>query len=372
MKAEEEPNSFGGIYIHVPFCHRACSYCDFYFSVQKKYIPHFLTALLKEIKIQKNFFKKGEKIRTLYLGGGTPSILSINDLELLFKTIHQNFVNLDLKEITIEANPEDITQEKLCFWSELGINRISLGVQSVHEEELLFMKRNHSVSQVFHAMELIKSSGIKNYSVDIIYGIPNSNLKKLEATLNQLINFEPTHFSCYALTIEKKTLLDYQWKKGFFDVEEEKYLTEYHFIVEYLIERGYLRYELSNFCLPNYQAIHNSAYWKHSPYLGLGPSAHSFDGYARYSNISNLHKYAEKILQNEKPISFYEILTLEQIQIEKLMFKIRQNLGIDINEIQPKIIEDWKKHFYIEEKENKVFFTNKGLMLSDSLILQLV
>ncbi len=370
MKVEEEPRKIGGIYVHIPFCHQACSYCDFYFSVQKKYIPNFIHSILHEIELRKYFFQEKESIQTLYFGGGTPSILENKDLEIIFQKILEYFPNMDLKEVTIEANPEDITKEKLSFWKKLGINRISLGVQSIHEEELKFMRRNHTVEQIFKALESIQNSEISNYTVDVIYGIPNGNLNKLEQTLNKLIQFQPTHFSCYALTIEPKTLLDYQLKKNQFTIHEESYLMEYEFIVDFLKSNGYLRYELSNFAKYGFESKHNSSYWRHNPYLGLGPSAHSFYGKTRSANISNLHIYNEKIQKNEIPLEMIEELEDKQLAIEELMFQIRQNKGI--KNMNHEWFEEWEIEGWIYLEGNKIFFTNKGLMLSDSLILQLI
>ncbi len=370
MKVEEEPRKVGGIYVHIPFCHQACSYCDFNFSVQKKYIPNFIHSILHEIELRKFFFQQKESIQTLYFGGGTPSILKTKDLETIFQKILDSFPNMDLKEVTIEANPEDISKEKLSFWKELGINRISLGVQSIHSEELKFMKRNHTVEQIFKALELIQNSDISNYSVDVIYGIPNGNLNNLEQTFNKLIEFHPTHFSCYALTIEPKTLLDYQLKKNHFSIHEENYLIEYEFIVELLKSKEFIRYELSNFAKQGFESKHNSSYWKHEPYLGLGPSAHSFYDKTRSSNIANLHIYEEKIQMNEIPIDLKEELQENQLELERLMFEIRQNKGLE--KVNCELFEKWGREGLVQLVEGKFFFTNKGLMLSDSLILQLI
>ncbi len=372
MKVGEDPKKTAGIYVHIPFCHKACSYCDFYFSVQKKYIPTFIDAILKEIELRKDFFQNQEIIQTLYLGGGTPSILHLSHLNKIYSRILNNFKNLKLQEVTIEANPEDITLEKLHFWQAIGINRISLGVQSIHEEELQFMKRNHTNNQTLQALELINKSDINNFNIDIIYGLPNSSISKLEKTLQTLITFNPTHFSCYALTIEPNTLLNHQYQKKQFHIIEEHYLQQYDFIVKYLDSYGYHRYELSNFAKTGYISLHNSSYWKHNPYLGLGPSAHSLYDKQRSANIANLHQYSEKLHSNELPIAFYEKLNSEQIHIEEIMFAIRQNLGIKVHDLPENLLLDWYKKEYIYLENNKIFFTNKGLMLSDSLILYLI
>lgn len=371
MKEEEEPKNGVGIYVHIPFCHQACSYCDFYFSVQKKYVPIFIQAILKEIELRKDFFKNQKKIRTLYFGGGTPSILAPEDLEVIYSKIVNTFQNIEIQEFTLEANPEDVTKEKLKFWKELGINRISLGVQSIHEDELKFMRRNHTPEQIFNALENIKESEIENFTVDVIYGIPIGSVQKLEKTLQKLIIYEPKHFSCYALTVEPKTLLDYQFKKKQWFIEDDHYVKEYEYLVKYLQDTGYFRYEISNFSKQGYVSVHNTSYWQHVPYLGLGPSAHSFDGKKRSSNIANLHKYEDKLSHQELPTNFEEVLTEEQIQLEQLMFKIRQNQGIEIHYFNHSILEDWEKNDWIYREVEKIFFTNKGLMLSDSLILQI-
>jgi oxygen-independent coproporphyrinogen-3 oxidase len=371
MKGEEEPNIYGGIYVHIPFCHQACSYCDFYFSTLKKYIPKFLQALLTEIDLKKDFFCNHEPIFTLYFGGGTPSLLANRDLEIIVQKIYKNFANLRLQEVTIEANPEDVTQEKLRFWSDLGFNRISLGVQSLHENELKFMKRNHTFQQVYHALELLQNSNFQNFSVDVIYGLPNSSCKTLEFTLKELLTFKPSHFSCYALTIENKTLLNYQKQKQLFELDEEQYVQQYDFLVQYLENFGYKRYELSNFSLVGKISVHNSLYWKHFPYLGLGPSAHSFYPNVRSSNIANTHIYAEKLNNHEVPVHCKEELSKEQIALEKLMFQVRQNVGLNSQKIDKNLKEIWLKNCWIYEREKKIYFTNQGLMLSDYLILQL-
>lgn len=372
MKEEGEVKNFAGIYVHIPFCHQACSYCDFYFSVHTKHLPIFIQAILKEIELKKDFFCNQEKIRTLYFGGGTPSLLTPNDLQLIYTKIINTFQNIEIEEFTIEVNPEDVTKENLKCWKALGVNRISLGVQSIHEEELTFMKRNHTSQQIFEALDYIKESGIENFTVDVIYGIPIGSVPKLKKTLQKLLIYEPKHFSCYALTVEPKTLLDYQLKKKQWVIEDDNYVKEYEFLVNFLQDNGYFRYEISNFSKKGYESRHNASYWRHVPYLGLGPSAHSFDGKKRSSNIANLHRYEEKLSHQELPTNFEETLSKEQIQLEQLMFKIRQNQGIEIHYFNRSMLEDWLKKDWIYREEEKIFFTNKGLMLSDSLILQII
>lgn len=364
--------TYAGIYIHIPYCHQACSYCDFYFSTNKKSLPLYLQALKQEIAIKKDFLPSDVPIHTLYIGGGTPSILSPEQIHDIISCLKFHFDLSNLQEFTVEVNPEDVSEDKLTAYLRLGVNRISLGIQSLHDHELQFMRRPHDAQKSMQALKLV-SKYFSNYSVDIIYGIPNSTLQNLQFTVENLFQYRPAHFSCYALTIEPNTLLNYWQKKQHFDIADEHYVLQYEWLTNYLTKHGYFPYELSNFAKEDMHSKHNSLYWKHYPYLGLGPAAHSFVPYIRTYNRPNVHRYIEQLLEKRSlPHQEKEQLQDEQIALEKRMFLVRQNQGIPASKLSNGTYERWASEGLAFMQNNMVLLTPKGLMLSDSLLLELV
>ena len=322
-----------GIYIHIPFCRQACSYCNFHFSVSLKNKTHFVNALIKEIKTTSNFIED-EKIETIYIGGGTPSLLNEAELQIIFTTLGKKFIISNDAEITLEANPDDVNTTNLNVWKTLGINRLSIGLQSFDEEELKWMNRAHNATQSLQSIIDIKAAGFSNYSVDLIYGSPLQTNDDLKRNFDIIAESRIPHISCYALTVEPKTILYKNIKnKISVPVDTEKQSVQFHLLLAMMETQGYEQYEISNFSKPGYRSKHNSSYWQGKPYFGFGPSAHSFNGFdKRRWNIANNGLYIQSIEKNIIPFE-EEILTASQRVNEYVMTTLRTSEGINMNYI---------------------------------------
>ena len=304
-----------GIYIHIPFCKQACNYCNF----------HFSTSL-----------KLKEDIETLYFGGGTPSILDINDLQLLFTALRKKFIFSADTEITLEANPDDITPAKLKLWKQAGINRLSVGIQSFIEEELVWMNRAHTAAESLQCIDEIKQAGFTNFSVDLIYGSPLLSDEDWKRNVAIVIEKNIPHISCYALTVEPKTALDKmitQHKKA--PVDAEKQAKQFLLLMEWMQTAGYEHYEISNFAKSGMRSKHNSSYWQGKKYYGFGPSAHAFDGKKRQWNIANNALYIQSLKNNTIPFEA-EILTSTQQLNEYIMTSLRTMEGLSLAIVEEK------------------------------------
>ena len=336
-----------GIYIHIPFCKQACHYCNFHFSTSLRYKNELLAALLKETELQKGYFTSppdpsppeaergvGEPnvIETIYFGGGTPSILDSGDLILVINKIRETFHVLDTAEITLEANPDDIDEEKLIGWKEIGINRLSIGIQSFFEEDLQWMNRAHSSEQAVGSLQSATRQ-FDNITIDLIYGHPLLTNEKWKQNVEKVIALNIPHISCYALTVEPKTPLDKMIRdKKRENVQQEKQAEQFLLLMQWLEEAGYDHYEISNFAKPGFRSKHNSSYWQGKKYLGLGPSAHSFDGVSRQWNIPNNNVYIESLSKNEIPFE-RETLTETQKLNEYIMTSLRTAEGLDLGTV---------------------------------------
>ncbi len=310
-----------GIYIHIPFCRQACHYCNFHFSTSLRYKNELLGALLKETELQKDYLGN-ESIETIYFGGGTPSILQISDLRLQIEKIRETFNISKNAEITLEANPDDINEEKLAGWKEIGINRLSIGVQSFFEEDLLWMNRAHNSQQAVSSLQ-VAVKYFDNITMDLIYGHPLLSNEKWKQNVEKVIALNIPHISCYALTVEPKTPLSKMIKeKKKEDVQQEKQAEQFLLLMQWLEDAGYEHYEISNFARPGRRSRHNSSYWQGKKYLGLGPSAHSFNDESRQWNISNNNVYIESLAENKIPFE-KEILTPSQKVNEYIMTSLR-------------------------------------------------
>ena len=282
-----------GIYIHIPFCGYACTYCDFYFTTHLHFKDQFLETLFLEIDKRKNFLE-GESISTIYFGGGTPSKLTAKEVESILTKINENFSVDKNAEITLECNPDDIDLQTAKDLRGIGINRISMGIQTFHDKELDLLGRKHSSKAAIEAVENIRAGGFDNFSLDLIYGIPDSSLTSWKANLETIIALKPNHISSYCLTIEPGTPLEYQVKKKRVNMPLESVVIEqFETLMTTLNDNGYDHYEISNFAQPNFESKHNTSYWKGTHYLGLGPSAHSFDGKNRIINVANTGKIGD-------------------------------------------------------------------------------
>lgn len=361
-----------GIYIHIPFCRQACHYCNFHFSTSLRYKNELLAALLKETELQKNYLAD-ETVETIYFGGGTPSLLTISDLRFQIDKIKDNFKVADDAEITLEANPDDITDENLRGWKEIGINRLSIGVQSFFEEDLLWMNRVHNAEQAVGGLQLaIKYFG--NITLDLIYGHPLLSNEKWKQNVDKVIALNIPHISCYALTVEPKTPLKkmiIEKKKE--NIQQEKQAGQFLLLMKWLEDAGYEHYEISNFSKPGFRSKHNSSYWQGKKYLGLGPSAHSFDGVSRQWNISNNNVYIESLLKNKIPFE-KETLTASQQMNEYIMTSLRTVEGLDLKKIPEAMSSELRatSQKFIESgklilKENKLILTREGKLFADGI-----
>jgi len=320
-----------GIYIHIPFCKKACHYCDFHFSTSLLQLNPLLQALEAEVALRKNYL--AEPIETIYLGGGTPSLIPQAAIHDLLECIHASFSVSTSAEITLEANPDDITAEQVAAWKMSGINRMSVGVQSFHPHLLQWMNRAHDANQSVEAISLLQKGGFENISLDLIYGCPNQSDESWEKDVRETLALGVPHVSCYALTSEPNTALWHMIKKGDTpQIQSEQQARQFILLMEWMQSAGYEHYEISNFSLPHQRSQHNSAYWKGVPYLGIGPSAHSFNGHEREWNISNNAGYIESIGKGMIP-STKEILTTTQQVNEYIMISLRTMEGISLVQI---------------------------------------
>lgn len=320
-----------GIYIHIPFCRQSCIYCNFYFKNGRKHVPEYTQALLKEIEFKLNGFEK--PINTLYFGGGTPSFLGVKELEKIVTALSKYFDLSGLEEFTLEANPDDMDPESLKAWKAMGVRRLSVGVQSFFDEHLKWMNRAHSAEEAEKAITLAQDMGF-DLSLDLIFGIPGSTMEQHEENLRKAISFNIQHLSCYGLTLEEKT----PWKKliktkGYSKPDEDLGAEQFKQTMAYLKERGWLQYEISNYCLPGKMAVHNTAYWRNKTYIGLGPSAHSYDGQKRCWNVADLNTYVEALNQGILPEDC-EMLTESDHFNEYVMTSLRTIWGINVNDLR--------------------------------------
>jgi oxygen-independent coproporphyrinogen-3 oxidase len=360
-----------GLYIHVPFCVGKCPYCDFYSTDDSSLIPAWIKALEKEIYFYKDIFNNFD---TLYLGGGTPSVLSLNDLEKLINSIRKNFLFASGSEITIEANPGDLTPDKLKHLRDLGFNRISLGVQSLDDDALRFLKRRHAAKQAEKAVEDIRSAGFENLSIDLMYAVPGQGKSGWIKTLERALSFSPEHFSCYQLTVKKGTPFFMLKQNGEvpFNVEEEE---SFLLTSDMLEEKGYIHYEVSNFAKSeNLFSSHNQKYWQHIPCLGLGPSAHSFNDDMRWWNFSSVEKYIDELNKECRPVEEEEKIGEKEKSLEALFLGFRTKKGIELE-----VLRKYKKveivlnrlieSNLIEIKGSRAVSTKKGFLVADRIPL---
>lgn len=350
-----------GIYIHVPFCKRACHYCNFHFSTQQQLKPEMVKAICREAYLRKDFIQ--EPIKTIYLGGGTPSLLSASELDLILSTLQQHYTIASGIEITLEANPDDISVEKLNQWFKAGINRLSIGIQSFFEEDLQWMNRAHNALQAKDCIVQAQIAGFGNLTIDLIYGTPGLTNERWQQNIQTALSLDIPHLSCYALTVEPNTALDHMVRKGDKkDVDTDLQATHFDILTQTLQAAGFEHYEISNFAKPGFRSQHNSSYWLGKPYLGLGPSAHSFDGaFTRQWNISNNPLYISSLQQGIIP---YESETLTSVQRinEYLMTSLRTMEGISINSLE----QNWGEERKLEVvNAAQIFIDRKDIILND-------
>ncbi|MEJ5331018.1 MAG: radical SAM family heme chaperone HemW, partial [Desulfobaccales bacterium] len=360
-----------GLYVHVPFCRGKCPYCGFHSCTDLTLIPAWLAALEAEAGLYREVFPSFD---TLYLGGGTPSLLTLPALERLLTLLRRLFAFAPESELTLEANPDDLTPEKLRGYRELGITRLSLGVQSLEEQELKFLKRRHTAAQAEAALSAALAAGLPAVAVDLIYGLPGQSLLTWEKTLTRILAYRPQHLSCYQLTAEAGTPLMARLEKGEVALPgEEDGLAFFLFTSEFLTDQGYLHYEVSNYARGEKNfSRHNRKYWQHVPYLGLGPAAHSFAGGQRWWNHADLTIYLEALVRGEAPVAGRETLTPEQLRLEALLLGFRTRFGVEVTLLQAG--ENWRENLarlqetgLVELSDGLVIPTREGLAVADRL-----
>jgi oxygen-independent coproporphyrinogen-3 oxidase len=368
-----------GLYIHIPFCLSKCHYCDFYSVTSVSAVPGFLNVLSKEMEMYRKRFNVFD---TLYIGGGTPSLLSPKQLKDILTSVRKNFGLMADPEITIETNPADLDQCLLESVRQMGVNRINIGIQSFDEKVLGFLGRRHSAKQAVSAIEASRKAGFENVGLDLIYGIPGQDMGSWLDTLKRAVAFSPEHLSCYQLTLEARTPLGIRYQAGQFLMPREE--LEYEFFVktsEFLEDTGYIHYEVSNFARGmKYASRHNQKYWDHSPYLGLGPSAHSFDSNRRWWNYRSLDQYLVAINAGNLPVEETEVLTMEQLRLEALYLGLRTKKGVNFEDLKNRYQYDLlaeKKEMLnslLEEglisiQDGCLYPTQTGLAVADRLAL---
>ena len=329
------------IYFHVPFCKQACHYCNFHFSTSLKHKNPVLDAMLSELKLRKAELAETEKINSIYFGGGTPSLLSSAEVSILINQVKRNFNVAVDAEITLEMNPDDDRPNYLEKLKTIGVNRLSVGIQSFHKEELKLMNRAHNAQEAFDVLNRIQGL-YDNFSLDLIFGLPNSTPESWQKNVEYALQFNPTHISSYLLTVEPKTVLNHQIDNKQIEVlGEGDVLTQFNFLVDRLQAKGYDHYELSSFGKPGFRSVNNTAYWSEKPYLGIGPSAHSFNGETRSWNISNNAQYLKGISVG-KPMIEREKLSVADRYNEYIMIGLRMQNGISLDYIEKNFGSDYK------------------------------
>jgi putative oxygen-independent coproporphyrinogen III oxidase len=361
-----------GLYVHIPFCRTRCAYCDFYSQTDLSLAPDWLDALKREARHYKDLFGSFD---SLYLGGGTPTALTPHHLNDLVDFLFKSFCFEENLEFTIEANPDDLSQDYVALLKEFGVNRVSVGIQSLDDKELAFLRRRHSASQAEKAFGRLRKAGIESLSADLIYALPDQRLDTWFRTLNRALSLQPDHLSCYQLTLEKHSplgVMSARGKIGKTGVEEERrfFLTTSRF----LEKEGYLHYEVSNFARQGHLCKHNLKYWNDSPYLGLGPAAHSFDGKARWWNTRSIRRYLRCLSEGRSPMAGKETLSEGDRYLESLLLGFRTRRGVTIDKIRninnlEYILKQLKESRLVTIQQGKVVPTREGLLHADSLPL---
>tara|TARA_R110002111_G_scaffold4135_1_gene23776 strand:- start:3012 stop:4139 length:1128 start_codon:yes stop_codon:yes gene_type:complete len=353
-----------GIYIHIPFCKQACHYCDFHFSTSLKKKDELVNALTKELELRKDEFNN-TTVETIYFGGGTPSLLSNDELQFIIDAVYKNYKVSENPEITLEANPDDLSKDRIIELSKSRINRLSIGIQSFFEDDLKLMNRAHNANEAKTCLEEA-TKHFDNISLDLIYGIPGASNEQWLKNIEMALSFNVPHISSYALTVEPKTALASFIKKGVIeDVDDEQAHEQFHVLKEKLETSGFVHYELSNFGKDGYFSKNNSAYWQGKSYLGIGPSAHSFNGEQRGWNVKNNSKYINAIAQNELPIEI-ETLTQTDQYNEYIMTGLRTIWGVSIKKVEENFGIVFKDYL-IEQSE---VFINQQLLYIDKAHLR--
>jgi oxygen-independent coproporphyrinogen III oxidase len=373
-----------GIYIHIPFCKKLCFYCDFHFTVSLKQKDKVVEAIAREIVLRKDYLHSstlstGTELNTIYFGGGTPSILNVRQVESFLNVIAQNFSIAKDAEITLEANPDDLNSQYLSDLKKVGINRLSIGVQSFFDEDLLWMNRRHTGAEAERSIKLSQDAGFHNLNLDLIYGLPQLSLPRWEENLAKFFTLDVPHLSAYHLSIEPKTVLGYYKRKGkLTEIGEDQSLEHYQSLIAATRAKGYEHYEVSNFCKQGFYSRHNSNYWKKGHYLGVGPSAHSYNGDSRQWNVSVNTAYMNAV-NDGKPFCEIENLSETDKFNDYLLTGLRTSWGIALEDIKVNYDPKYFRHLQSELKKQEgsglleitptsVKFSDAGMFISDRII----
>ncbi|MFM7176443.1 MAG: radical SAM family heme chaperone HemW [Bacteroidota bacterium] len=371
------------LYLHIPYCKKACVYCDFHFSVNTNGLDRMVSAICREIEIRKDYLDSSEPLKTVYFGGGTPSILGKNHIERIFQTIRENYF-LDVNaEITLEANPDDLTHEKLAELAATPINRLSIGIQSFFDDDLQFMNRAHSAQEAVKSIHNSKAAGFDNLSIDLIYGLPNSELSRWAKNLELAFSLPVKHLSCYGLTLEPKTKLNKMVSLGQVAIpSDENFLEQFGYLMEAAISNGFEHYEISNFAKPGFRSNHNSRYWNDAHYVGVGPSAHSYNGISRQWNVSSNSLYVDAINNGEVPFKLESLSNADKYN-EYVMTRLRTLEGVHLEELGKRFGLRFKEHFseiittYLNDgsvsslNNSRFSLTRKGQFIADRIAADL-
>lgn len=365
------------IYIHIPYCKKRCIYCNFYFKTSTEDKLNVLTSIQKEIKLKKNYLNNNT-VNSIYFGGGTPSILNNHEIFILLKKIREQHNISNNAEITLECNPEDLSVQKLEYLKEIGINRLSIGIQSFNNPLLKFMNRSHDANQAVKSITYAKKIGINNISIDLMYGMPNQSMKIFKNDLNNILELNIPHFSAYILTVEKNTLLKNMIKKKQTSIlSDEKIIFQFNMLTDFAKENNFLHYEISNFGKKNFLSKHNISYWKNKSYLGLGPAAHSYNGVSRSWNISSNKEYIKHIEANKKHHTI-EHLNIKERYNEYIFTNLRTMWGVNKNELKTIFGENiymkfksealkWMISEHLLKEKNLFILSNKGKLFADKI-----
>ena len=373
-----------GIYIHVPFCQSRCAYCDFYSTTLLAHSEAYVNTVCRELRHRLPELK-GEPIKTIYFGGGTPSTLTIEELKRIQESIfHLSSFHFQLEEITLEANPDDLTEEYVKGLRTLPINRVSLGIQSFHDRTLRLVGRRHTAQEAIDAVRRLQQAGLTNISIDLIYGLPGESIEDWTYSLDQAIALGVKHISAYHLTYEEGTRLWRMQEQGLVaPIDEEQSIQSFELLREKLLAAGYEHYEISNFALPGYHSRHNSSYWQGTAYVGIGPGAHSYDGRNRRWNLSNLNNYIATPQDEDVPHEV-EHLTTDERYDERIITELRTAQGIDLTKLQADFGELYHTHClhcatpYIKRgqlqhtEDNHLRLTPKSIFISDAVMRDLL
>ena len=372
-----------GIYIHIPFCESRCIYCGFYSTTHNTLQHRYTDALLKEMELRRNELGNNYSIDTIYIGGGTPSVLQANELQRILATVNDTFT-VKAREITIEMNPDDITPELVAKVKAMGVNRISMGVQTFSDQRLRFIRRRHTSLQAMKAVEIVRNAGINNVSIDLMFGFPEETLDDWRADISQALALKPEHISAYSLMYEEGTALGRMLEQGKVkEIDEELSLEMYNVLIDTLSANGYDHYEISNFARiaadgTSFRSRHNSSYWHDIPYLGIGASAHSYNKATRSWNVDNIKKYIEAISNGILP-SESEIIDSDTHYDDLITTALRTKEGININELEEKyrhhLLTEAQRHIaqgLLTLTDNRLSLSRKGLYVSDMVMSDLM